>query len=910
MVPDFLTLTRYQKRNSMENAPTSQKITHSAYFRSRGLSTYVSQVLLHDNQRIYRSVFEKNEISYMYVDFTFFNKKFDEEDWDANIRFDLYRMDDDEPVMLDSTDIERKISMMENMVVVTDNWGGSEPGSAWKAGKYHYEVWINGDLADDHLFYVNDFGVITTDVNPYFNIYSLRMFESGVKPAAYADRHYLSCFKHDATRFIWAELEFENRLQGIDWMGEFSFRFYNDTRLLVGTRSLVIPVSTFSTNKLFRVEAGIGHETMITWHADQYTVDAWFMGEKVASTCFEVGQKDIYGSTRLELPQQTISQVKPAGIEISSPTRGNEAKGLQSDLTDDNLLSGLDGMVGLEVIRKKLREYIAFVKYNKLMDSKGMASTDPINLHAVFMGNPGTGKTTVARTLGKLYHHLGLLSRDTVYEADRSSLIGRYIGETAPMTQDVIEKARGGILFIDEAYALSKKHDEKDFGREALEIILKEMSDGPGDLAVIVAGYPKEMKEFLTFNPGLRSRFQNVYEFPDYLPEELIKIAHIKAARKRLIIGEDAQNILMQLLSEEYRNRDITFGNARLVGSIIEAAQLNLGVRIMQQPNPEKLETKTICTLTAADLHSVSVKPGVKLADLPINEDMLNETLTELNQLTGIEMVKQEISDLIKLVRYQKETRMNILNSFSLHNVFLGNPGTGKTTVARLMSRVFKALGLLERGHLVECSRESLVAGHVGQTAIKTEAMIDHAIGGVLFIDEAYSLFAPRGTADFGSEAVEVLLKRMEDNRGQFSVIMAGYTLEMQSFLDSNPGLRSRIDNHLMFDDYTAEELGYIAYKMLHKKGLTPTPEAMSILQSYFDVHVMNRDRFFGNARFARKVIEKAVRNQLLRMGSTLPDERTLEMMKTITLADVEEFSKGMDALQNKSGIGFSIGRR
>jgi SpoVK/Ycf46/Vps4 family AAA+-type ATPase len=873
-----------------------EPLRQSEYFRSDGLKTYTHGPIIMNTQRLYRSVFEKSELSYVYVDFSFFNKKFDEEAWEAEVEFVLYRIGDEQSVLLDVMTYPLTIATTQNRVVVSDNWGESETGASWEAAQYRYEAWINKELAEVHLFYVQDFGLVRPGANPYFNVYALRMFESGNPPQPAGERVYMSCFNRDSTRFIFAELEIENRLQGNAWQGEFSFMFFNQARLPVGHIKVFTPVETQNANRLFRLEAGLGHNTQVSWLIDSYSVELWFMGERIASTIFDVSDRDVRGSNPLKLPER----------ENVSVSEDQEKTGRFSGvLPGEEILSDLEDMVGLEEIRSKLKAYIAFVKYNQLMQSKGLTSASRINLHAVFKGNPGTGKTTVARTLGKIYYSLGLLPRDTVFEADRASLIGRYIGETAPMTKEVIEKARGGILFIDEAYALTKKGDEKDYGREALEVILKEMSDGPGDLAVIVAGYPTEMDGFLDYNPGLRSRFQNIYHFPDYLPEELLSIAHKKAARKDLSIHPDAYYVLKKLISEEYRNRNKTFGNARLVGSIIESAQINLGVRIMQHPHPENLPLETISTLTREDLEKISFKPGCKKADIPVNEELLAESLAQLHQLSGIASVKQEISDLVKLVRFHKEIDRNVLETYSLHNIFLGNPGTGKTTVARLMAQVFKALGVLERGQLIECNREMLVAGHVGQTATKTNHLINGAMGGVLFIDEAYSLGSVPGSNDFGKEAIEVILKRMEDDRGRFAVIMAGYTQEMQRFLDMNPGLRSRLDNHITFQDFTAAELFQIAIKMLQERQLQATAEAAQILRSYFDFHYQRRDRFFGNARFARKVIEKACRNQMLRISALSPDNREPDIIRKLTEQDVIELKHTTDLLQVRRAIGF-----
>ncbi len=592
--------------------PTSK--TMPIKYKFRDIKVHSSDEWMADGTKKYRKVYDRYETTYQRVEFSFFNKLFDEEDWDASVRLKCFHINQSQKNELCNLEQKRKITKDENIVYFRDSWGNATPGVYWLKGDYSWEAYIDEVKVGESKFYIEDVGQAKPGENLFFDITSIKMFEGDGNASTLPQKTYIKKFSQKDTRYVWSEFSFKNK-SAKDYYAEIFFNFYDKAGQLKGSNAYLAYVNTNTAEKIYTIYPGWGGDTPGRWKSDSYTMEVVFMDNLIATVPFKVG--------------------------------------------------------------------------------------------------------------------------------------------------DSFEEGEANVI-----------------------------------------------TDFSQVNQGVKG------------------------------------------------------------GSLGSTGGSN----------------KTL-------------------------DDILFESMAELNGLTGLDNIKQEVSEMVKLVRFYQETGKDVLNKFSLHTVFTGNPGTGKTTVARILAKIYKGLGILEKGHLIEVDREGLVAGYVGQTAIKTGDKINEAMGGVLFIDEAYSLASGKGSQyDFGGEAIQIILKRMEDNRGKFGVIVAGYTENMQEFIESNPGLKSRFDKYFQFEDYSADEMHTIAMSHFTKEGVKPDDPASLHLKDYFHWLHANRDQHFGNARTVRQVVGECVKNQNLRLASMKKEERTKELLETVIFEDVKEFE--IKEIKQERKLGFQVGKK
>jgi AAA+ superfamily predicted ATPase len=527
----------------------------------------------------------------------------------------------------------------------------------------------------------------------------------------------------------------------------------------------------------------------------------------------------------------------------------------------------LDELVGLASVKHYLRAKVAEAAHHRrnatpprpsqecsrLVPPPVPAWRQRLKLHVILQGNPGTGKTTVAQLMGDLYRDAGLLDVGHVVKVTRGDLVGQYVGHTAPRVQATVGRALGGILFVDEAYDLCRGDDD-DFGIEAMAALTEAMSAHDGRFAVVLAGYPDDMRRLLQTNDGLERRFNEILTLDDYSPDELETI--LRGFLADAPLAPDLDAALPRLCKAIHDTREENFGNA---GAMEQLADDIRRARIVAG---------------AHDASLAHLPPATaRLLDKPATTE--GGVLEELDALVGLAEVKRRVRTIFNrlVVERRRDPDHAVMPG---HMVFAGGPGTGKTTVARLMARQLNALGVLPRPDVHETTAGNLIAGYVGQTAERTRDFLEKGVGRLILIDEAHQLARDARAANpstFGRDVIDVLVPFAENRRHECVIILAGYTDSMQELIRVDDGLARRFAQWIPFEDYSSDELVSIFDGLARRANFTwPAEAGRDGLRRHFTELKARLGRQFGNAGTVRGVFEACLdshANRLSELGTT-----------------------------------------
>lgn len=493
----------------------------------------------------------------------------------------------------------------------------------------------------------------------------------------------------------------------------------------------------------------------------------------------------------------------------------------------EEAIKKLESLVGLDEVKKQILDHTALVKLNNLRASNGMYNKMP-PMHMVFTGNPGTGKTTIAKHIGEIYHSIGVLSSGHVIVTDRSKLVGEFIGSTEKNAINAIKSASGGVLFIDEAYNLFTESDNKrDFGMRVIETLLTYLGSDDTDMIVILAGYSEEMNKMLEANPGMKSRFPYIFHFDDYTPDQLMQIGKKVLEEEHYTITIEAENKLKKYILNEYDHKDEHFGNGRFITRLFTAHIIPSLSRRLLTKSIDEISVEEMTTIEACDI------PDLKTHEYQpkeLDETILSESLERLDNLVSLQNAKQALHDFVDISKLRHQQGSLKIKPKNLCWDFIGKTGTGKSSVAKILGRILQGLGILQRGQTISVNADELL-GDDGYQVL--EKAIKEAKNGLLFLD----MDSPNGNNVNVSHLRMWIINKLRELEQTIALVFAQVKAseDMIAHNLAYNGIAS-YGNTIIFNDFTASELTDILASVVKQEyQLGISPEAKAKILGYIE---------------------------------------------------------------------------
>ena len=542
----------------------------------------------------------------------------------------------------------------------------------------------------------------------------------------------------------------------------------------------------------------------------------------------------------------------------------------------DDIYAELDKYVGFEFVKKIFEDVRLNLKSVEEAKKRGVKPKKETPDHFIFVGNPGTGKTTVGKMMGSFYHLIGVTGGSETIFVDASDLIGEHVGESKNKTLEKIQEAidHNSVLYIDEAYQIT----ESAYSSEIIGSMMTKMTENAADFKMIFGMYKNKVDDFLKLNSGLKRRVR-IVEFPDYNSEQLVKIFDNLIKSQKLTINEEAHRLIEILMEYKYNTKTDQFGNAGEVEKLVQDMTLLLTKRTEKADSSINPYEFTKDDIPEELLNLIKDK---------INPRSFEDIMKELNEQIGLGELKDIVLQKRDEVVFAKKTKKKSLYDIQPgYYFFVGNPGTGKTTSAKLFAEVLHELGVVKTNNFYSCTAKDLIGQYVGQTGPKTFELLEKSRNGVLFIDEVYSLAysdSDNGSS-FKKDALEQIIAFMDvpENRKTCCFIFAGYEEDMQGLYESNSGMSSKIDEQVHFHDYSPEEMFDIFALFCRKEGIKITD---GVKEHYIPIfEQMKIKKGFANGRTARQVFEETEKKLMNRVVSS--NDLTEVEMNTIQMDDL-----------------------